>query len=240
VPDLHIPASAGSHQQAYLAVPPVGAGPWPGVVVLQDVFGMNENLREHTDRLAAAGYVAVAPRLYSARGGGPRCVAAVMRSIGSNEGPVFSDIDAARGWLAGREECSGTVGVIGFCMGGGFALLSAARYDFAAAAPNYGQVPTEAERELEGVCPVVASFGGRDSSLRGHPERLEATLDRLGVQHDIRTYPDAGHSFFERLPAQSVVRLAGFGHHQPSAEDAWGRILRFFDAHLRPAVGDRP
>ena len=237
MPDLHIPASAGSHQSAYLAVPPVGPGPFPGVVVLQDAFGMTDYLRDHTDRLAAAGYVSVAPRLYSAHGGGPRCVAAVMRSMSSLEGSVFADIDAARGWLADRDDCTGRVGVIGFCQGGGFALLSAARYDFAAAAPNYGQVPTDAERELEGACPMVASFGAKDPALRGHPERLAGALDALGVEYDLKTYPDAGHSFLERLPAQSVVRFAGLGYHQPSAEDAWGRILRFFATHLAgPAV----
>ena len=62
MPDLHIPASAGSHQSAFLAVPPVGDGPFPGVVVLQDAFGLRGTLREHTERLAAAGYLSVAPR----------------------------------------------------------------------------------------------------------------------------------------------------------------------------------
>ena len=231
MPDLHIPASAGSHQSAYLAVPPVGDGPFPGVVVLQDAFGMTEALREHTDRLATAGYLSVAPRLYSARGGGPRCIAATMRSMASNTGPVFDDIEAARTWLAGREDCTGRVGVIGFCQGGGFALISAARHDYAAAAPNYGHVPEDAERALEGICPVVASFGGKDRSLVGHPERLEAALTSLGVEHDVHTYPDANHSFLEPLPAP--VAVFGLGLHRPSAEDAWGRILRFFETHLK-------
>lgn len=236
MPDLHIPASAGSHMGAYLATPPVGTGPWPGVVVLQDVFGMTDNLREHTDRLAAAGYVAVAPALYTAHGGGPRCVAATMRANIRGTGPAFDDIEAARTWLAGRAECTGRIGVIGFCMGGAFALLVGARGDYAAAAPNYGQVPADAERALEGACPMVASFGGRDRALAGHPERLEAALATLEVEHDVVTYPDAGHGFFERLPANSVVRFAtGLGYHHPSAEDAWGRILRFFEVHLRAA-----
>ena len=234
MPDLHIPASGGSHQSAYLAVPPVGNGPFPGVVVLQDAFGMTDDLREHTDRLAAAGFLAVAPRLYSPRGGGPRCVAAVMRSMGSNQGPVFDDIDTARAWLAGRDDCTGRIGVIGFCQGGGFALVSAARYDFAAAAPNYGQVPTDAERELAGACPVIASYGGRDPGIgAADVRRLEDALTALGVEHDVKTYPEAGHSFLEKLPGQPVLRLMGLAHHGPSAEDAWGRILRFFDAHLR-------
>jgi carboxymethylenebutenolidase len=235
VPDLHIPASAGSHQSAYLAVPPVGDGPFPGVVVLQDAFGLRDTLRAHADRLAAAGYLAVAPALYTARGGGPACIAATMRSMVTGTGPVFDDIEAARGWLAGREDCTGRVGVIGFCQGGGFALLSAARHDFAAAAPNYGRVPEDAERELAGICPVVASFGGKDPSLRGHPERLERALTALGVEHDVETYPEAGHSFLEPMPAPLAV--FGLGLHRASAEDAWGRILRFFEVHLRREAG---
>jgi carboxymethylenebutenolidase len=237
VPDLHIPASAGSHQRAYLAVPPVGDGPFPGVVVLQDAFGVGENIKDHADRLAIAGYLAVAPAVYTARGGGPRCVAATMKSMGSGQGPVFDDIEAARTWLAGRDDCTGRIGVIGFCQGGTFALLSAARHDYAVAAPNYGMVPDDAEADLFGICPVVASFGGRDSMLADHPERLEAALTSLGVDHDVKTYPDAGHSFFEHFAANGLlVRFAGAGFHRPSAEDAWGRILRFFGTHLQDAA----
>jgi carboxymethylenebutenolidase len=237
MPDLYIPASAGSHQSAYLAVPPVGDGPFPGVVVLQDAFGVGENIKDHAERLAAAGYLAVAPRIYTARGGGPKCVAATLKAMNSGEGPVFDDIEAARSWLAGRDDCTGRVGVIGFCQGGTFALLSAARHDYAAAAPNYGMVPEDAETDLAGICPVVASFGARDSMLRGHPERLEAALTGFGVDHDVRTYPDAGHSFFEHFPANGLlVRFTGLGFHRPSAEDAWRRILSFFATHLEEAA----
>lgn len=232
MPDLHIPAGRGSHQQAYLATPDVGTGPWPGVVVLQDAFGVGQNLRSHTDRLAAAGYVAVAPRLYTPRGGGIRCVAAVFRSMTSGQGPVFEDIEAARGWLAGRDDCTGRIGVIGFCQGGGFALLAAARYDFAASAPNYGHVPTDAERELEGICPVVASFGADDPGLKGHPERLEAALTALGVESDVKSYAGAGHSFHERFYAESLVRPLGMGYDAAASEDSWRRIVDFFGEHL--------
>lgn len=233
MPELYIPASAGSHQRAYLAVPPVGDGPHPGVVVLQDAFGATSDLEEHTDRLAAAGYLAVAPALYTARGGGPRCVAGVMRSMSSGVGPVFDDIEAARTWLAGRDDCTARIGVIGFCQGGNFALLSAARHDYAAAAPNYGLLPEDPDRDLAGICPVVASFGAKDPLLKGAGPRLEATLERLGAAHDVTTYEQAGHSFLERGIPSTARHLVGFGHHGPSAEDAWGRILRFFAEHLR-------
>jgi carboxymethylenebutenolidase len=233
VPELHIPASAGSHQRAYLAVPPVGEGPFPGVVVLQDALGATADLHSHTDRLAAAGHLAVAPALYTARGGGPRCIAGVMRSMNSGTGPVFDDIEAARTWLVGREDCTGKVGVIGFCQGGGFALLSAARHDYDAAAPNYGMLPADPDRDLAGICPTVASFGAKDPILKGAGPRLESTLERLGVPHDVKTYDEAGHSFLERGIPSTARRVVGFGHHGPSAEDAWGRILRFFAEHLR-------
>ncbi|ANY06648.1 dienelactone hydrolase family protein [Pseudonocardia sp. HH130630-07] len=238
MPELQVPASAGGRQRAHLAVPPVGDGPYPGVVVLQDALGATADLRAHTERLATAGYLAVAPALYTARGGGPRCIAGVMRSMRSGSGPVFDDIEAVRSWLAARDDCTGTIGVIGFCQGGGFALLSAARHDYAAAAPNYGMLPDDPERDLAGICPTVASFGARDPILKGAGPRLESALDRLGVENDVRTYDEAGHSFLERGVPGVARRLVGFGHHGPSAEDAWGRILRFFDTHLRAGPRD--
>src|SRR3712207_3056526 len=111
--------------KAHLAVPPVGDGPWPGVVVLHESFGLNADIRQHADRLAAAGYLALAPDLYSG-GGYWRCVRATFRALSEGRGKAFDDIDAARRWLGDRQDCTGRVGVLGFCMGGGFALASAA------------------------------------------------------------------------------------------------------------------
>jgi carboxymethylenebutenolidase len=214
-------------------VPPVGDGPWPGVVVLHEAFGLIDDIRQQADRLAAAGYLAVAPDLYSA-GGAVRCIRATFRSLLGGEGAAFDDIEAARVWLGGRPDCTGRVGVIGFCMGGGFALLTAAR-GFDASAPNYAHLPKDLDAVLRGACPIVASYGARDRALRGAAATLEAGLERAGVPHDVKEYPEAGHSFFNRHPfgpAGALLRVAGVGYHGPSAEDAWGRILRFFEAHL--------
>ncbi|MGY1704580.1 dienelactone hydrolase family protein [Geodermatophilus sp. SYSU D00697] len=234
MPESTIPGAVSApHLRAHLAVPPVGEGPWPGVVVVHEAFGLTDDVRAHADRLAAAGYLAVAPDLFTA--GGLRCLKRTFGDLLRQDGAAFGDLEAARQWLADRPDCTGRVGIVGFCMGGGFALLAATR-GFDVSAPNYGMLPKDADEVLAGACPVVASFGRRDRALRGAAERLEGILTRHGVPHDVHEYPDAGHSFLNRHnvgPFAVLERVAGFSYHHPSAEDAWARILRFLDTHLR-------
>ncbi|MGY1592142.1 dienelactone hydrolase family protein [Geodermatophilus sp. SYSU D00708] len=234
MPETTIPGAVSApHLRAHLAVPPVGDAPWPGVVVVHEAFGLTDDVRAHTDRLAAAGYLAVAPDLFTA--GGLRCLKRTFGDLLRQDGPAFGDLETTRRWLADRPDCTDRVGIVGFCMGGGFALLAATR-GFDVSAPNYGLLPKDAEEVLGGACPVVASFGRRDRALRGAAERLEGVLTRHGVPHDVHEYPDAGHSFLNRHnvgPFAVLERIAGFGYHHPSAEDAWARMLRFLDTHLR-------
>jgi carboxymethylenebutenolidase len=236
VPDLTVPAGESAPElRAHLAVPPATPGPWPGVVVLHELTGLNDDVREHAGRLAAAGYLAVAPDLFTA--GRLRCRQSTFRALAAGQGAAFDDLEAARRWLAGRSDCTGRIGVLGFCMGGGFALMAASR-GFDVAAPHYGPLSGDAEQVLAGACPVVASYGARDRGLRGTAERLEQALTALGVEHDVKEYPEAGHSFLNRHnlgPFTVLERVAGLGFHEPSAEDAWARILRFLDRHLRTA-----
>ena len=232
MPDLDFAAASGE-LRGYLALP-LGEGPHPGVIVIQDALGLSDDIREQADRLAAAGYLAFAPSLYSGRG--IRCVVATMQASRSGSGPAYEDIEAARAFLAARDDCTGRIGIIGFCMGGGFALLCAPRGGFEAASVNYGEVPEDAAERLVGACPIVASYGARDRGLRGRAERLEQALDIAGVAHDVKEYPDAGHSFLNRFNSGPLLvpllHVAGLGYHHPSAEDAWRRILVFFAEHL--------
>ena len=234
MPSITVPGTSSAPElKAHLAVPPVGSGPWPAVVVLHEIFGLTDDIRQQADRLAAAGYLAVAPDLYTA-GGAVRCLRGTLTALTRGEGPAVRDIDAVRSWLAGRDDCTGKVGVIGFCMGGGFALLLAAS-GFDASAPSYGPLPRDPAQVLAGACPIVASYGAKDRGLRGAAGRLEKVLTDLSVEHDVMEYADAGHSFLNRHglgPLGILERVGGFSYHEASAEDAWARVLRFFDKHL--------
>jgi carboxymethylenebutenolidase len=217
---------------AYLAVPD-GRGPWPGVVVIHEAFGLTDDIRAWCGRFASEGYLAIAPDLLH-WSSALRCLMAAFRTLGAGRGRAFAEIDATRAHLAERADCTGRVGVVGFCVGGGFALVASTR-GFAASAPNYAPLPPDPEAALRGACPIVASYGGRDRQLRGTAARLEETLMRLEVPHDVREYPGASHSFLNRHAGWMGVtdRITGFGYHEPSAEDAWDRVRAFFDAHLR-------
>src|SRR4051812_7772347 len=152
-----------------------------------DAVGLSDDIRQQADRLAAAGYLALAPDLF-ARGGRMRCVAAAVKAARTGVGPAYDDIDAAHRHLVGRDDCTGRIGIIGFCMGGGFAMMSALSGNFAASSVNYGFVPDDIDDRAADSCPVVGSFGERDWTLRGHPQRLERALTEAGVEHDVKEY----------------------------------------------------
>ncbi|NAZ82077.1 dienelactone hydrolase family protein [Kineococcus sp. R8] len=246
MPMTTIAATDGTRLPAYVSLPVPTSdrpGPWPAVVVVHDAFGLGDDVRQQADWLAAAGYLALAPDLFS-RGGARRCLRGVFRQLAAREGVAFDEIEAARRHLQERDDTTGRTGVIGYCMGGGFALLLAGRATFDVASVNYGQVPDDVEAVLAGACPVIGSFGGRDTSLRGAAAALTRGLEAAGVEHDVEEYPRARHGFLNRLAAASpltpLMRAAGVGYDADAAEDAKRRILTFFDTHLRAGAATAP
>jgi carboxymethylenebutenolidase len=230
MPDTTLATPSGE-VGAYLAVPS-GEPPWPGVVVLHEAFGLNADIRAHADRFAGRGYLALAPDLFSFGRPKAKCVLAAFRAMNRRSGPAFEAIEAARTALAERSDATGRVGVIGFCMGGGFALLAAPRGWFEASSVNYGVVPKDAETLLRGACPIVGSYGAKDRFLRGSPKRLETALARNGVEHEVEEYAAASHSFLNRYAGtvpMLIGRVSGFGRTEPAASEAERRIDAFFD-----------
>ena len=214
---------------------PAGSGPWPGVVVIHDAIGYGRDKQSINERVAGAGYVAITPNLYS-RGGVIRCISRVMRELSTQRGRALDDILAARDHLKGMPECSGQVGVAGFCMGGRFALVMSPK-GFGASAPFYGTpLPNNIDKTLDGACPIVASFGSRDPMGRGAPERLRELTARKNIPTDIKVYDGAGHSFANELPGQPLLRITGFGYNAAATEDAWRRVFAFFGEHLTTDV----
>ncbi|HJL15564.1 MAG TPA: dienelactone hydrolase family protein [Sandaracinaceae bacterium LLY-WYZ-13_1] len=226
----------GGTRPAVLAVPDT-EGAVPGVVIIHDIFGLQPDTRRHCRRFAEAGYAAIAPDLYD--GGRVRCVVSTLLAMQRRQGRAYDVIAAARRRLAEHPRLDADrIGITGFCMGGGFALLAAADDAYAVAAPFYGDVPERKER-LKNLCPTIAQYGARDASFRSHAERLSKHLEALEIEHEVLIHPGAGHSFMN----DHDLLLARVGRHtpmraayEPTTEAlAWEKLLAFFDAHMPAA-----
>lgn len=221
-----------------VVVRPTSGTSWPGVVMVHEVWGVDDELRAQAARLAAAGFVVMAPDLL---GEGSRlgCMRSALGSLKARTGKPFELIARCRDELRSDPQVNGKVGVLGFCMGGGFALLLSSD-GFDASSVNYGMIPDDVSDVLRGSCPMVASYGGRDAQLVKQVPRLQAALEENGVPHDLEVYPSAGHSFLNQtnnapVLIRPLVRLAHVGPEPVAAADAWRRIEAFFGEHLSAA-----
>ncbi|MGH3794652.1 MAG: dienelactone hydrolase family protein [Pseudonocardiaceae bacterium] len=218
--------SNGSTAHGYLALPESGSG--PGVVVIQEWWGLTSHIKDVTDRLAAEGFVALAPDLY----GGTTTHDATEAGRLMQDLPVGQaarDLGGAVDYLLGHDAVtSAKVGAVGFCMGGGFVLVLAAQQGdkIGAAVPFYGVLGEQYPSFENLSAPLLGHFGEQDEMAT--PERVRELADTIerqsGRRPDFRSYP-AGHAFFndENL----------LGTHDPEhAAEAWAATIAFLREHL--------
>jgi carboxymethylenebutenolidase len=215
--------SANRQIEGYLARPD-GEGPFPGVVIIHEIYGLNDNIRDIARRFANEGYVALAVDLFAGRN---RAIC-MFRFMGqmllkSLDNGSLNDLKEALTYLSTQPGVDkDRLGAIGFCMGGGFAIAWSCTDDrLKAIAPFYGANP----RPLTAVarmCPVVGSYPGKDFTT-SHGQKLDTALDQYNIPHDIKIYPNAQHSFFNDQ---------GSRYDPAASQDSWQRVLTFFKEHL--------
>lgn len=232
--------TADGPMDAFLVLPD-GNSPAPGVVVLQEIFGVNHHIQSVTRRFAEAGYVALAPELFHRTVRGYQIgyedftAARPHTSKLSNEG-LTTDIRAAIAHVRGLPRVGNLkVGVVGFCMGGFASFLAACRTDVDAAVCFYGAgiVNPRPTSPLQPMlpeaaairCPVLCFFGGKDAGIPlSDAETIRERLTSLGKKNEVVVYSEAGHGFHcDERP----------DYHAPSAKAAWQKTLDLFSQALR-------
>ena len=229
-----IAANDGGEFAAYCAIPESGSG--PGVLLFQEIFGINDNMRGLAEKLADAGYVTLVPDMFW------RIEPRFERKDESGIGDAFAivqkfdfeqgvdDIQATHAHLLGMAECTGKVGAIGFCLGGGLAFAAATRSRVDgrgpdAAVPYYGSPVNDLLGHVGQLeCPTMFHYGTSDAFI---PEdkiaEVEAAVaDKLHVE--FHRYEGAGHAF-SNWDAPSMYQAE-------AADEAWARTLAFFARHL--------
>jgi carboxymethylenebutenolidase len=216
--------SNGTDREGYLAVP--GSRTGPGVVVIQEWWGLVPHIKKIADRLSVEGFVALAPDLFHGRSTtSPDEAGKLMMSLRIDE--AERDLRGAIGYLRTHPAVTGrSVGTVGFCMGGALSLYAACKNpEVGAAVVFYGGHPN-VKPDLERLaCPVLGLYAGRDGFVTpAAVQELRTRLKTLGKRADIHIYPDADHAFFNDERPQVYDAKA--------ARDAWDRTIRFFRAEL--------
>ncbi|MBW4488651.1 MAG: dienelactone hydrolase family protein [Trichocoleus desertorum ATA4-8-CV12] len=228
---------------AYLAQPSA-TGTFPGVVVLQEIFGVNSHIRDVTERIAKQGYVAIAPALYQRQAPGfetgytPEDIQVGREYKDKTKASeLLGDIQAAINYLKSLPNVVGDrIGCIGFCFGGHVAYLAATLPDIKATASFYGagiatmtpggSLPTVSRTgEIQGS--LYAFFGEQDTSIPPEQvQKIEAALKLHQIPHQVFRYPEAEHGFFCDQRAS---------YNSEAAQDAWPKVLQLFETTLKAA-----
>lgn len=218
--------ASGSETVSGYLVKPAGAGPFPAVVVIHEWWGLNEQVKEETRKLAGEGYVALAVDLYRGRLATSSDEAHEL-SRGLPEDRARRDLLAAFAYLAGRKGVRAeAIGSIGWCMGGGWSLqLALAEPRLAAAVIYYGRLASDEATLARLRAPVLGLFGEEDRGIPAASVReFEAALKKLGKPASIHLYAGAGHAF------ANATRPS---YRKDAAEDAWAKTLAFFGEKLK-------
>ena len=209
--------------ESFLATPE-GAGPFPGLIVIHEIFGLNDNIRGIASRFAEQGYAALAVDLFSNRN---RVVCMMQIIHGMMIRPLhntmLSDLQSTMAFLRGQPSVDpNRTGVVGFCMGGGYALqLAVTDKGMKAASSFYGATPKPLAAFAQS-CPIIGSYPEKDFSAEGARE-LDAVLEKNNIPHDIKFYENTQHSFFNQQRTPFEVE---------ASKDSWQRMLSFFSEHL--------
>jgi carboxymethylenebutenolidase len=223
---------------------PEGGAAVGGVVVIQEAFGVTDHIEDVCDRIAAAGWLAVAPHLFW-RTGDPILPYDDFSQVAPHAGAleaedILADVDAALGYLAGARIPADSAGVVGFCLGGTIAFAVATRRPVGAAVTFYGGgvakgrfgFPSMLDMAPGLQAPWLGLYGERDRSIPVEDvERLAAATADLDVPTEVVRYPDAGHGF---------NRDGGDSYVEAAATDGWMRMLDWFADNLTTGAVESP
>ena len=224
---------AQDQSSGWLALPPAGGeAKKPALVVIQEWWGVDDWVKEQAARFASKGYVALAADLYRGRKtSSPDEAHELMR--GMPEDRAMTDLKAAVDYLASRPDVDpNRIGVIGWCMGGGYALkLATVEPRLKATAVNYGSLVTDPNAITRINSRILGNYGGADRGIPAEDvKKFGGELTKYGKLGDIKIYDGAGHAFMNPNNKQ--------GYDAAAAQDAWGRIDRFFESTLRATISN--
>jgi len=229
---------SGSEKMPCHLARPASGGPYPGLIVVMEAFGLNDNIKGLTDRFAAEGFVAISPNLYFRQPNnvvGYDNLPGAIKLMGSvNDDQIAGDTGAAINYLKTLKEVKPKFGTTGFCMGGRVAFVTAVRNpEVYATAPFYGggmtrpgqpggRAPIDDAGNLKG--PVLAFFGGKDAFIpMAEVDKFRDALNRAGKPAEIVLYADADHGFMcDERPSYNPVH----------AKEAFAKTIAFFKQNL--------
>lgn len=210
----------------YLARPGQGAGKWPGVLVIHENRGLNPYIEDVARRLAVENFIAFAPDGLTSVGGYPGDDEKGGQLFGTvDRGKMTQDFVAAAYWLKGRPDCTGKIGVVGFCFGGGIANTLAVRLgsDLSAAVPFYGGQPAAAD-VAKIKAPLLIHYAGLDTRVNGGWPAYETALKSNNVSYQEYIYENVNHGFHNDTTPR---------YDETAAKLAWKRTVDFFNKNLR-------